>query len=137
MQFMHTYFSKIQSNDITIQPMRESLNATKRNFWNEGIFTKTSGSFDRILNAGTLRFKRHIQLPRLIPVGPTELADQSFAARLRIVRRLARALRGERARGRAGHWTYSLKRHVGLLQAYRAERTALRVLFPGKVGRMA
>jgi hypothetical protein len=42
-----------------------------------------------------------------------------------VLYRLARALRGERARGRAGHWTYDLDRHFGLIEAYRAERAAL------------
>ena len=61
---------------------------------------------------------------------PAEIADGSAAARWLVVKRLAKALRGERSRGRAGHWTYSLNRHIGLLQAFEAERSALRRLFP-------
>jgi hypothetical protein len=38
---------------------------------------------------------------------------------------LSRALRAARRRGRAGHWTYDLNRHIGLVQAFRAERAAL------------
>jgi hypothetical protein len=34
-------------------------------------------------------------------------------------------LRVERARGRAGHWTYDLNRHIGLLQAMKAEQERL------------
>ncbi|MDK9697501.1 MAG: DUF6477 family protein [Siculibacillus sp.] len=60
-------------------------------------------------------------LPRLIPVGPEELADESREGRLAMLRRLARALRGERMRGRAGHWSYSLDRHVALVRAWAAE----------------
>ena len=61
-------------------------------------------------------------LPRLIPVGQEELADVSPEGRRGILRRLAEALRGERRRGRAGHWSYSLDRHIGLFQALAAER---------------
>ena len=68
---------------------------------------------------------RNRMLPRLIPVGPDELADDSREGRLAILRRLTTALRGERVRGRAGHWSYSLDRHIGLVQASAAERRLL------------
>jgi hypothetical protein len=51
--------------------------------------------------------------------GETIAAETSEAAD-RVLRELERALRAERAR--AGHWTYDLSRHIGLLTAYRAER---------------
>ena len=38
-----------------------------------------------------------------------------------ILVRLRRALRAERSRGRAGHWSYDLNRHIALKQAYEAE----------------
>jgi hypothetical protein len=38
-----------------------------------------------------------------------------------LIARLRRALRAERQRGVAGHWTYNLSRHADLLRAYRAE----------------
>lgn len=68
---------------------------------------------------------RERMLPRLIAVGPDELADRSRNGRLVIVRRIIAALRGERTRGRAGHWSYSLDRHIGLVQALAAERCGL------------
>jgi len=71
-------------------------------------------------------YDRLRHLPRVLPVGPAELADGSIATRRKIVARLARALRGERNRGRAGHWTYDLNRHIALAQAYTAERRLLR-----------
>jgi hypothetical protein len=83
---------------------------------------------DRTIENGVAIFRREIMLPRLIPVAPDEMADHSAAGRSRIVRRLAKSLRGERTRGRSGHWTYSLDRHIGLLQAFKAERAALRQL---------
>ena len=62
----------------------------------------------------------------MIPVGPDEIADRSPAARRAILVKLYRALRAERNRGRAGHWTYDLNRHIGLSQAYAAEQRAIR-----------
>ena len=65
---------------------------------------------------------RRRMLPRLIAIGPEELADDSREGRAAVIARLLGALRGERARGRAGHWSYSLDRHIGLVQALAAER---------------
>jgi Family of unknown function (DUF6477) len=84
------------------------------------------------LSRGADAYDRDRMLPRLLPVGPDEIGNVSIGGRLAIVRRLAKALRGERARGRAGHWTYSLDRHVGLHQAFAAETTALRALCTGR-----
>jgi hypothetical protein len=47
------------------------------------------------------------------------------AGRRNVLARIARALRAERNRGRAGHWTYDLNRHIALAQAYTAERRRL------------
>lgn len=80
---------------------------------------------ERATAPGDPGYERHRLLPRLVPIGPDELADATPRGRRRVLYRLARALRGERARGRAGHWTYDLDRHLGLIQAYRAERAAL------------
>lgn len=79
-------------------------------------------SVDASVESGARLYERARMLPRLIPVGPDEIGDESPAGRRHILRMLARALRGERRRGRAGHWTYSLDRHIGLMQAFRAER---------------
>ena len=60
-------------------------------------------------------------LARLVGMEPADSAEAQRA----VVARLAKALRGERRRGQAGHWTYDLNRHIALMQAYRAERTLL------------
>ena len=75
--------------------------------------------------AGVEPYDRTRHLPRLTPVEPDRLADGSAENRRRILAALARALRAERNRGRAGHWTYDLNRHIGLKQAYAAERRLL------------
>ena len=70
-------------------------------------------------------FDRRLYLPRILPVGPEDIDDPGEGAARRIVLRLAAALRSERARGRAGHWTYDLNRHIALIRAYKAERRRL------------
>jgi len=67
-------------------------------------------------------------LPRLLPITDSELAPDDPEAVRRIVDRLARALRSERQRGRAGHWSYDLNRHIALAQAIDAERRRLETL---------
>lgn len=57
------------------------------------------------------------RLPRLIPATDAELADGSSVGRQRLLARLQRAIRAERKRGRAGHWSYDLNRHIALKQA--------------------
>jgi hypothetical protein len=89
--------------------------------WDDAAANSLAGG----IAAGVEVYDRRRHLPRLLPVGPAELTDDSTAARRRIVARLACALRAERNRGRAGHWTYDLNRHIGLSQAYAAERRRL------------
>lgn len=78
------------------------------------------------LRLPTAEIDRRCALGRLLPLWPHELEDESVPARLRIVAKLRKALRAERRRGLAGHWTYDLARHVELLRLYRAELAALR-----------
>ena len=68
---------------------------------------------------------RRTALSKALAFWPHELDDESPPARRRIVARLRRALRAERQRGIAGHWTYDLARHIELLRLYRTELAAL------------
>ena len=77
-----------------------------------------------VITAGRESYDRVRHLPRILAVGPAEIEDLSQAGRRAIVAKLARALRAERSRGRAGHWTYDLNRHIALSQAYAAETAA-------------
>ncbi|MEX0853394.1 MAG: DUF6477 family protein [Bauldia sp.] len=90
-----------------------------------GLGDAAAGALEAVIRAGTEAYDRRRHLPRLLPAWPAELTDESIAGRRLIVARLARALRAERSRGRAGHWTYDLNRHIALSQAYAAERRAL------------
>jgi hypothetical protein len=80
---------------------------------------------DRVITNGREAYERNRMLVRLLPVGPDEITGAEPETTRRIVLKLARALRAERARGRAGHWTYDLNRHVGLMQALKAEQERL------------
>jgi hypothetical protein len=92
---------------------------------NVSLRTQAVHAFERLTAAGVEHYDRTRHLARVLPVGPDEIADVSANGRRAILRRLARALRAERNRGRAGHWTYDLNRHIALAQAYAAERAAL------------
>lgn len=73
-------------------------------------------------------WNRRRDLPRLLPLWRSMLADESVAGRQRMIELLALALDAECARGRAGHWAYDKARHGRLLRALRHERTALGAL---------
>lgn len=62
------------------------------------------------------------EIARLVPLWPGELSDRSPSGRARLIAHLTRALRLERQRGRAGHWTYDLSRHAALYRALQCER---------------
>lgn len=66
-------------------------------------------------------YDRARDLPRLLPVWARDLEDDSRAGRARLVALIRRALRAERARGLAGHWSYDLARHAQLRAALDAE----------------
>jgi hypothetical protein len=68
---------------------------------------------------------RQRDLLRLLPLWPHEVADETPAGRRRIIALLRRALRAERQRGLAGHWTYDLSRHAQLIAVYRTEISVL------------
>jgi hypothetical protein len=70
-------------------------------------------------------YVRSRDLPALVALWPHELADESPDGALRVLAKLRQALRAERVRARAGHWSYDLNRHLALLSAYRGELARL------------
>jgi hypothetical protein len=82
--------------------------------------------FGPMADAGTAAYTRARDLPRLIALWPHELEDESLEGRRLILAKLRRALRAERCRALAGHWSYDLNRHLGLLSAYKGELAGLR-----------
>lgn len=88
--------------------------------------TQTGGQTGTQPCAGLSGRKRTSDLQRLLAAWPEEIADISIAGRRRTVRRLEKALRQERARGRAGHWAYDVARHQQLAHHLSLEQSALR-----------
>lgn len=82
--------------------------------------------FGAMADAEASCYLRARDLPCLIALWPHELADLSAEGGLRILSKLKRALRAERRRALAGHWSYDLNRHLGLMSAYKAELGVLR-----------
>jgi len=80
---------------------------------------------DAVIADGSKAYDRGRMLPRVLPLGPSDISGPEPETTRRIVLKLASALRVERARGRAGHLTYDLNRHIGLLQAMKAEQERL------------
>lgn len=93
-----------------------------------GEASKSAVSRSKDERASAADAERRAELAALLPLWPRELADLSIAGRCHIVKTLERALRGERKRGRAGHWTYDVARHAALLRTYRAECQSLAAL---------
>jgi hypothetical protein len=77
------------------------------------------------IERGIAAYRRETHLPRLLPIACSELTNKSDNSTQKLCLRLATALRQERVRGRAGHWSYDVNRHLALLEAYRAERAQL------------
>lgn len=73
-------------------------------------------------------YDRLEQLPKLIGLWPSEMQDFSPHGTSKILALLRKALRSERARGRSGHWTYDLNRHLALASCLKAERAHMRGL---------
>ncbi len=65
------------------------------------------------------------QLARLVPLWPSEIESTDPADAERLVSMLERALRGERRRGRAGHWSYDMNRHAALARVLQEEHARL------------
>lgn len=86
-----------------------------------------AGSLLDLAENGAEGYCRARHLPRLIPLWSQDLADTSVEGRQRIVACLRRSLRAERRRGKAGHWSYDLNRHMALLIALKSEVATLGV----------
>ncbi len=81
----------------------------------------TNTALQKISGCQVNRYQRQRDLPCLLPLWPHEIRDETEAGAHVIIAKLRCALRAERQRGRTGHWSYNLDRHLGLLQAYKSE----------------
>lgn len=87
-------------------------------------------ALDRLLAdavaCGVRLYRREIMLRWLLPADLDSADSNDPECTRRLCLHLLAALRRERRRGQSGHWSYDFNRHVGLLQAYTAERQRLR-----------
>lgn len=95
---------------------QQALPAMKKNPDQTQCFFETTPLSDQ---------RARMELARLLPLWPKEVADLSLPGRRHVIRSLERALRSERRRGRAGHWAYDLARHAALVKAWRYECASL------------
>ena len=68
------------------------------------------------ISNGAGLYDRKRLLSRVLPLAAGSSSGDEPAATRQIVLHLARALRAERRRGRTGHWTYDLNKHIALAQ---------------------
>ena len=73
-----------------------------------------------LIDKGAERYERNRHLDRMIG-GYSSIWRDAGSDSAAAIARLKRALRSQRQLGRAGHWSYDLNRHFGLLQALKAE----------------
>lgn len=102
-------------------PHSDNLRAPRIQSWH----AKTPEDRAPAIFAADARISR---LCRLVPMWPSEIASSEPADAERVVAALERALRAERRRGRAGHWSYDMNRHTALSRALRDERARLKAL---------
>lgn len=76
-----------------------------------------------LIDKGAERYERSRHLDRLLG-GHAAIWREADSGAAVTIARLKRALRSQRQLGRAGHWSYDLNRHFGLLQALKAELAA-------------
>ena len=89
-----------------------------------------------IIDKGACRYDRDRHLDRLLG-GYAGLRSGAAGDPALIIAKLKRALRSQRQMGRAGHWSYDLNRHFGLLQALKAELARSRAHSMAAAGRNA
>ena len=99
------------------RPLSEPPAIMPRPYRSRSILAKTQ--------AARQVYDRARDLPRLLPLWPAELADDTPEGRKLILAKLQRALRRERRQGITGHWAYDLNRHQSLLRALLHEKSRM------------
>ena len=77
----------------------------------------------------------HAAIGAIIPGNEGDAGRCTVSASRRLLARLRRALREERQRGKAGHWSYDLNRHIALAEAHKTELSRLEALTGRSCGR--
>lgn len=98
----------------------QSLASITKPFSSQRMFDRARGALEAALEAEPDAYRRIKFLRRFHRLAPETIGSETAEGARAVLRELERALRAERAR--AGHWSYDLNRHIGLLSAYRAEK---------------
>lgn len=112
---------------------RTSTGESDRPSAHPGIRRRKRGQRRQAMPPAGADYDRSRDLPPLLALWPWEIRDTTFGGQQQLVARLRRALRLERQRAIAGHWTYDLARHARLLAAYKNEAERLAEM-AGRVG---
>jgi hypothetical protein len=107
-------------NKHIANPYSEGCEALETKSWTP-LVRRAESALYRAERAGAILYDRRRDLARLIHLDPFKALPDTDETADAILAGLRRALRTERNRGRAGHWTYDLNRHIALRQAYAAE----------------
>lgn len=91
---------------------------------NEGPKAGRIRAVRMLIDKGAARYDPDRHIDRLL--GGQGIWSPAAEDPARTIARLKRSLRSQRQLGRAGHWSYDLNRHFGLLQALKAERARAR-----------
>lgn len=97
-----------------------SFPSTTKPFSSQRMFDRARGALEAALKAEPGAYRQIEFLRRFHRLAPETIGSETAEDAQAVLRELERALRAERAR--AGHWSYDLNRHIGLLSAYRAEK---------------
>lgn len=86
---------------------------------------------DGAIARAAVRYVRARHLPKILSAKPDEIADLSLQGRRKLIARLLRLARNSARAGASGHWSYDPNRHVAILGALQAERSAVAALAGG------
>ena len=74
------------------------------------------------ISSNVLNYDRQKDLPRLIPLWPDQVKDDTLGGIKKIIKKIDIALQSERRKAKTNHWSYNLTKHIGLLIAFKAEQ---------------
>jgi len=92
----------------------------------DSLSQRAKSALDATVRAGVAAYDRKTALARFPRLSRAVIDSRDPAAAKLVLHEIENALRKERSR--AGHWSYDLNRHIGLLTAFRAEEDRLRAL---------
>jgi len=106
------------------RPAEWHSQGTARSSSEERMHRAAAAALEGQIRAGAIAYRRERDLAGLIRGAEKLPGEDEKAHAGRILARLRNALRAERARARAGHWSYDLNRHIALKAALKAESEA-------------